>query len=292
MSPDLTYHPGLTNEAYHALQAVSPSQIKVLNRSPFHYYDQFLADDREKREPTPQMIKGTALHTAVLEPELWDSNVVVKPPDSPSRPTEKQLIKPTRTGTRAHDAWLEACDRRDWWIEFDRTSTGKLLLSPDDADQVRRMADAVRKHPAARFLLDMPGRREASYTWTDPQTGLECKTRPDWHSEDRRIVVDVKTTRDASRAEFAKTISNLDYHVQAAWNQTALGAEQFITIAVENVRPFAVAVYPASGGMIAAGQRRIDAAMALLAPCWASGVWPGYGDLVQDPIELPGWCRD
>ena len=69
-------------------------------------------------------------------------------------------------------------------------------------------------------------------------------------------------------------------------------AEQFITIAVENVRPFAVAVYPASGAMIAAGQRRIEAAMALLAQCWETGVWPGYGDLVQEPIELPGWCRD
>ena len=51
--------------------------------------------------------------------------------------------------------------------------------------------------------------------------------------EPHRIVVDVKTTRDASRAEFAKSIANLDYHVQAAWNQDALGAEQFITIAVE-----------------------------------------------------------
>ena len=40
------------------------------------------------------------------------------------------------------------------------------------------------------------------------------------------------------------------------------------------------------------GQRRIEAAMALLAECHASGIWPGYGDLVQEPIELPGWCRD
>lgn len=290
--PTLTHHPGLTNVAYHALKAVSPSQIKVLGRSPLHYFDQFLAEDREKREPTPAMLMGTALHTAVLEPELWDSTVVVKPADAPSRPTENQLVQPARTGTKTYDAWLDACARRDWWAEFDKTCAGKVLLSVKDADEVRRMADAVRKHPAAGFLLELPGRREASYTWEDPQTGLQCKTRPDWHSEDRRIVVDVKTTRDASRVEFAKSVANLDYHVQAAWNQDALGAEQFITIAVENVRPFAVAVYPASGAMIAAGQRRIEAAMALLAECHASGIWPGYGDLVQEPIELPGWCRD
>ena len=45
----LTHHPGLTNEAYHALKAVSPSQIKVLGRSPLHYFDQFLAEDRRVR---------------------------------------------------------------------------------------------------------------------------------------------------------------------------------------------------------------------------------------------------
>ena len=268
--PELTHHPGLTNEAYHALKAVSPSQIKVLGRSPLHYFDRFLAEDRVKPEPTPAMLKGTALHTAVLEPELWDSTIAV-PPHSFDRRTKvgKELA-----------------------AEFERESAGKIVLSPEDADEVRRMADAVRSHPAAGFLLELPGRREASYTWTDPETGLECKTRPDWHSEDRRIVVDVKTCRDSSRVEFAKAISNLDYHVQAAWNQTALEAEQFLTIAVENERPYAVAVYPASGALIAAGQRRIDAAMTILAECWKSGRWPGYGDLVQEPIELPAWCRD
>ena len=263
--PELIHHPGLSNEAYHALKAVSPSQIKVLARSPLHYFDQFLAEDREKKEPTPAMQVGTALHTAVLEPELWDATVAVPPHTFDRR---------TKVG-------------KELAAEFERESAGKIVLTPDDADRVRRMADAVHKHPAAKFLLELPGRREPSYTWKDPATGLECKTRPDWHSEDRRLVVDVKTTRDASREEFAKSIANFDYHVQAA-----LEAEQFLSLAIESERPYAVAVYPASGALIAAGQRRFEAAMTLLAECWASGVWPGYGDLVQDPIDLPGWCRD
>jgi len=266
----LRHHPGLSNEDYHRLKAVSPSQIKVLGRSPLHYFDQFLAEDREKREPTPAMLMGTALHTAVLEPELWDSTIAVP---------KQAFDRRSRVG-------------KELAAEFERESAGKIVLSPEDAYEVLRMADAVRKHPAAGFILDLPGRREASYTWTDEATGLECKTRPDWHSEDGRVVVDVKTCRDASRAEFAKAIANLDYHVQAAWNVSAIGAEQFITIAVENTRPYAVAVYPASGAMIAAGMRRVEAAMTLLAECHASGRWPGYGELVQEPIELPGWWRD
>jgi PDDEXK-like domain of unknown function (DUF3799) len=268
--PELIHHEGLSNEDYHRLKAVSPSRLSWLAKSPLHYYDQFLAEDRESPKPTPAMLKGTALHTAILEPNLWDSIIAVPPHSFDRR---------TKVGKELAD-------------EFERESAGKIVLSPDDADEVRRMADAVRKHPAAGFLLELPGRREASYSWSDEATGLECKTRPDWHSEDRRIVVDIKTTKDASRVEFAKSIANFDYHVQAAWNLTALEAEQFLTIAVENQRPYAVAVYPASGALIAAGMRRIEAAMTLLAECYAQGRWPGYGDFVQEPIELPGWCRD
>jgi hypothetical protein len=268
--PELKHLPGLSNDEYHALKAVSPSQIKVLGRSPLHYFDQFLAPDREKKPPTPAMEVGTALHTAVLEPDLWSQTVAVPP---------HAFDRRTKVG-------------KELAAEFEKEAAGKIVLSPDDADRVRRMADAVHKHPAARFLLELPGRREASYVWSDPATGLECKTRPDWHSEDRRLVVDVKTSKDASRVEFSKSIANFDYHVQAAWNQGALGAEQFLSLVIESERPFAVAVYPASGALIAAGQRRIEAAMTLLAECWASGVWPGYGDLVQEPIDLPGWCRD
>lgn len=268
--PDLTHHPGLSNDDYHKLPAVSPSRLKLLARSPLHYFDQYLASDREVQEPTPAMLVGTALHTAVLEPELWDDTVAVPPHTFDRR---------TKVG-------------RELAAEFEERAAGRIVLTPDDADRVRRMADAVRSHPAARFLLELPGRREASYTWKDPATGLECKARPDWHSDDRRLVVDVKTTADASREAFAKSIAGFDYHVQAAWNQGALQADQFLTIAIESKRPYAVAVYPASGALIAAGQRRIEAAMTLLAECQSTGVWPGYGDLVQEPIDLPGWCRD
>jgi hypothetical protein len=280
--PQLTYHPDLTNEDYHHLKAVSPSQIKVLKRSPLHYFDQFLAEDREKKPPSDAMLRGTALHTAILEPDLWDSTIAVPP---------HKFDRRTKAGKALAD-------------EFERESVGKIVLDPDDADEVRRMADAVRKHSAARFLLELPGRREASYTWTDPETGLECKTRPDWHSEDRRIVVDVKTAQDASRAEFARSIGNYEYHVQAAWNLDAQGGEIFLSLVVENTRPYGVAVYPASQAMLDAGRRRIHGgicprtgepiigAMQVLAECWRTGQWPGYGDQIQEPIDLPAWIKD
>jgi hypothetical protein len=269
MAPQLNPLPGLSNEEYHQLPAVSPSGLKLLNRSPLHYYDRFLAPDREPSVPTAAMALGTALHLAVLEPATLTARVAVAP----------------------------TCDRRtkagkESWAEFEQRAAGRLVISRDDGDRVLAMAAAVRKHPAAQLLLNMPGKAEQSYTWTDEATGVACKCRPDWHSDDHAIVVDVKTTQDASREAFSKSIANFDYHLQAAWNRRALDAEQFIIIAVESARPYAVAVFTVSGALLAAGERRIDAALERLAECQASNEWPGYGDLVLDPIDLPGWCRD
>ena len=291
MSPELTLHPGMSNEDYHALDAVSPSRLKLLARSPLHYFDRYLAVDREPQKSTINMQLGTALHTAVLEPHLFDSTVMAAPDDAPNRPTEKQLTEPTaKPGTKAHDEWKRACDRRDYWQAFDLQSAGKLIFSQAEFDRVRAMAAAVRAHPAASFVLSMEGAREHSYTWREAP--INCKTRPDFHTLDRKFVVDVKSTADASRDPFSKSISNFDYHVQTAWNLGALDAETFLTIAVENTRPYAVAVYPAAAELVEAGHRRIQAAMETLADCITSGKWPGYGDHVQEPIELPHWNKD
>jgi exodeoxyribonuclease VIII len=267
MPPDLTLIPSLSNEAYHQLPAVSPSGLKLLARSPLHYYDERLAPDREIKEPSDAMRVGAALHLAVLEPDAYADHIAVAP----------VCDRRTSKGKEAYAAFLEE-------------SADKLVITRDDADRIACMAEAVRSHPAASFLLKIPGKVEQSYQWSE--RGVACKCRPDWHADDRSIVVDVKTTQNASRREFQRSISNFDYHVQAAWNRRALGADQFLIVAVESVRPYAVAVYPTSGSMLAAGERRIEAALNLLAQCQQSGQWPGYGDLIADPIDLPAWCND
>jgi hypothetical protein len=269
MPPDGLRHLDLSNADYHAHPAVSKSHLDKVARSPAHYWASYLDPERVPQEPTQAMILGTALHTAVLEPELWDQQFAVPP---------QAFDRRTKAGKELAQA-------------FEQEAAGKLVLSPDDADRIRRMADAVHQHPASRFLLDLPGLREASYFWTDEETGVECKCRPDWHSTDRRLVVDVKTTEDASPKGFQKSVASWRYHVQAAWYQRPLGAEQFLFICVEKTSPFCVAVYAVTPAMFAAGARAADRDLALLAECRKTGQWPGYSNQIQ-PIDLPTWCND
>jgi hypothetical protein len=91
----------------------------------------------------------------------------------------------------------------------------------------------------------MPGKAEQSYFWTDVETREECKCRPDWHSADGKIIVDVKTTEDASPGKFLRSsVLGWRYHVQAAFYMQGLPtAEVFLFVVVEKKPPFAVAVY-------------------------------------------------
>jgi exodeoxyribonuclease VIII len=158
------------------------------------------------------------------------------------------------------------------------------------------MGRAIYAHPAAAMLLGLPGKAEQTFMWTDAATGLECKCRPDWMTDDGSIVVDLKTTEDASPAGFKKSIANYRYHVQAAFylhsleQATGVCPEQFIFIAVEKKPPHAVAVYAADPEMIKTGWHTAERDLDAIAQCRKLNRWPGYNEAIE-PISLPPWMR-
>ena len=60
---------GLTSADYHQMPAIGSSGLKLLQRSPLHYWSAYRDPKREPREPTPLMRIGTAWHSAIFEPE-------------------------------------------------------------------------------------------------------------------------------------------------------------------------------------------------------------------------------
>jgi len=262
------------NAAYHRHTAVSKSHLDQVARSPLHYWARYLDPNRVEPEPTPAMVIGSALHTHVLELDTWDDRYVTCP-DGIDRRTKQGKAE---------------------WESFSAASNGRTVLSKADAELVMKMGQAIYAHPAAAFLLQRPGQAERSYFWTDEATELECKCRPDWMTNDGQLIVDLKTTEDASPAGFRKSVANFRYHVQAAWyldgleRATGQRPEQFIFICVEKKPPHAVAVYAASTEMIAAGERTAETDLARLALCKQTGEWPGYSNQIET-IDLPPWMR-
>ena len=265
----------MENAEYHALTSVvSKSHLDLVARSPLHYWARYVDPKRVEPEPTAAMLLGTAVHTHILELPEWDARYIAAP---------------------------EGIDRRykagkDAWAAFEAESTGRTVISRADAELVMAMGRAVHGHPAAAYLLGLPGKAETTWMWTDEATGLECKCRPDWLVDDGSMIVDLKTTEDASPAGFAKSIANFRYHVQASWyldgleRATGRRPEQFIFICVEKKAPHAVAVYAADAEMVAAGQVTAARDMLLLAECRDADYWPAYSDQIET-ISLPPWMR-
>jgi hypothetical protein len=264
----------MNNTDYHAHAAISKSHLDQVAKSPLHYWARYLDPNRVVPEPTLAMAIGSAVHTHVLELDQWDARYV-SAPDGIDRRTKAGKAE---------------------WEAFTTAATGRTVLPKADADLVMRMAHSVFSHPAAAMLLALPGKAETTHMWTDAATGLQCKCRPDWLTDDGRLLVDLKTTEDASARGFAKSIAQWRYHVQASWyldgieQATGTRPEQFLFLCVEKKAPYAVAVYAADAEMIAAGAQTAARDLDVLATCKAAGAWPGYSDQIE-PISLPPWMR-
>ena len=264
----------MDNATYHAHSAVSKSHLDLVAKSPLHYWSRYLDPNRVVPEPTPAMAIGSAVHTHVLELDQWDAQYVVAPAGIDRR---------TKVGKAEWDVFQTAIGTR-------------TVISRDDADLVMRIGRSVLTHPAAAYLLGLPGKAETTHMWVDEISGLQCKCRPDWLLDDGSMIVDLKTTEDASPRGFQKSIAQWRYHVQASWyldglqHATGKRPEQFVFIAVEKKPPYACAVYVADAQMIEIGRDTARRDLDKLNVCKAADYWPGYSDQVE-VINLPPWMR-
>lgn len=179
-------------------------------------------------------------------------------------------------------------------------AAGKTPLLEKDAEQVWRMAAALREHPVAGPLFTRPGVAELSLVYRDPESGVMCRVRTDWmpdvDADSRVLVVDYKTTVDAHPAAFAKAMAKYGYHQQGPFycdGITALGLDhgrepQFVLVAQEKEPPFLVTVGAPTARAIEWGRVLNRKARDLYRECTEADHWPGYSDAIE-PLDIPGW---
>lgn len=253
----------LSNADYHADPAVSASHLHAVAKSPQAYWARFLDPNRPAVEPTAAMRFGSLTHCATLEPDEL---------------LQRYAVAPDRR-TKEGKAQAEAL-----------TQQGIEPVSQSELTTALSIAAAVRNHPVAAQLLAY-GKAEQSFWWTDLDTGMRCKCRPDWYQN--TTVVDLKTTTDASPAGFARSVAAYRYHVQAAHYLSGLhGAEWFVFIAVEKTYPYAVGVYALDEAALTEGHALRQRDMRRIQTCHAGARWPGFTDDEIAVLSLPRWAFD
>jgi len=201
---------------YRNIKALNKSSMVYLQRSEFHYSNSQLGQNDGKISRAIAI--GTALDMRLFEYECFKQNIKTHPFKTP----KKYFI-----------------DNREI-----------IYLHPEDLATIETMYSSLMKHPLTSKIFES-GKPQITLLWLDKYTGVPCKARIDWLCEDINLIVDLKTTKNASDINFRWDAKKYKYNWQAAfyqdgYNQLTGNLFNFNFVCIENTPPYApeqIAIY-------------------------------------------------
>ena len=266
-------YPNLSNEDYHGDKgSLSRSSIKDFARNPYYYHAMHLNPNRPKKLATNEMILGSAFHTLVLEPHLFDKEYIVEP--------EKVLLK--NTDRKTYDDYKARCEA----IEKSKLT----VLTYEELTTLNAMLNALERDERVMALLN-DGEIEKSFFWKDEGSGLMVKARPDILQSN--MIIDLKTIADASPDSFQRDMASGWYHVQGAMIRDAVrtlegrDVSTVINICVEKKYPYCVGIYMIEEEALDAGESKYKDLLLRMKSCIVENK---FSDYEVRSIGLPRWA--
>ncbi|NRA68747.1 MAG: PD-(D/E)XK nuclease-like domain-containing protein [Pseudobacteriovorax sp.] len=256
-------------ETYHSeSEHLSKSGIDLILQSPRHYWDRY-RNKKTGYSPTSAQNLGIMIHEMLLEPHLFETKYICGPEGS----------------NRTHKAFKELV----------RENEDKQVLPYAEWQKLHTIKDSALSQRSSKLLLEYEGQNEVSCYWKDERTGRGLKCRPDRLIGDRSLVVDLKTTEDASYDKFTRKAADFGYHRSVALTTRGLkeltGDDYtYLFLVVETKPPFNVATFKYEFDDIVLGNDEINLAISLYDEAVKTGFWPGYGSGIQT-LTLPPWKK-
>lgn len=259
----------MTEKEYRSKAGISRSELWMLKDSPqkFKWFKDHPA------ESSPAQIFGSAAHKMLLEPNGFDAEFAVAP----------VCDRRTKCGRETYDVFLNR-------------AVGKDIISQQDFDIIEKMVSTAHDFSFVDKLL--AGEHEKAFFWTDEMTGELCKIRADCVTpiRDKLVVVDYKTTADASTESFMRTAINYGYDFQAGMYcegiEKATGKTPiFVFIAQEKTEPYAINIMQADDRMIRRGRDMYRELIGIYHECKETDNWYGYLGAYNmiNTLGLPSW---
>ena len=261
---------GMSNSEYHASAGISRSAIMEYKKSPKHYWHRYLNPSYKAKEPSKEMIFGSAFHKLMLEHDTFFKEYFI---------AKKNPHHGSSTAGR------------EWKAQMLEESAGKIILEDEDYDKIIKMSHQLYGDSKSKELI-LDAQYEVSIFWEDPATGLLCKARPDILHEN--FVVDLKTTKDASFHSFQKDFYYDGYYLQMAMIKDAVKAVKqkdidcFVDLAIEKLEPYAYAIYTIEDEAIQYGQEEYKFYLKEIKDCLEKQNYPVYPIL---SLGLPTWIN-
>lgn len=287
---------GVPEEAYHAFPAASNSRLSKMKVSPRHCQIAI----EEGFTPTKSTDFGGASHALVLQPMEFLKRYAVASQCSGETKAKARCSKGGQV--RIGGKWF--CSIHAPEGEADDVSS----MSEDDFERIQAMSREIQRHPVTKEILAQAGGFEITLLWYHEGADVMVKNRIDFLTLATRFMMDYKTTADASLWGFAKSIWTWGYHRQGYLYRKggeAVGIPDFdfVFVAQEKKKPFALMPYQLSAAAIEAGrieveeeyvdglgERVSEGLIYRYAECMRSGRWPGWKEDGAVFIDLPDYA--
>jgi exodeoxyribonuclease VIII len=219
-----------TNKTYHSHDSISASGLKTIAMS--SVYD-FI--NQEYKE-TDAMKRGTAIHEAILEPDVFEKNYYKMP----------KIDGRTKEGKARKNSILSKAGN-------------KIILDEVDYNLVIKLRDKVFKNELAKYYCT--GIVEQSHYFD--YLGVKCRCRPDCFDPIEGWISDIKTIREIKNYSIQNEINSRYYDLQAYAYSTWLNIpiESFRFIFVETNKPHKIEVIALNKFEIQRGKKRFDIAL-------------------------------
>lgn len=253
---------GMPEAEYHAIEAMSASRLKVLERGTPRHLTAMLAEDRN----TPAMRIGSAMHCLALLGEDAFKRQFCISPEGDKRTTKV----------------------KEAWAAFEPTIGGRTVLTVGEYEDARNMAEAVRADPHSRDILDACPLRELTALGEVEYDGhrIPCKGRLDLYNKSG-ILADLKSIgQDASAYNCEKYALEWGVWLQMAlYRRMAVSHNAAHIVFVESKAPYCVAVRQ----MLIIDIDAFDPILNLCIKRYARWMENPNDGWDADPIRLPEW---
>lgn len=251
--PEKKYHADSATGRY-----ISSGMLKEFRLCPAHYHALILGTEEKKDSDAFRI--GRAVHKLVLEGEAAFNAAF-----SVGGPVNERTGRSFGPGTKTFDEWLR-----------DNALERGAVLTPTEADDIRRARDAAMAHSEIRRLL--------SEGWSElsargEMEGVPSQIRLDWLRPDD-IAVDLKSVEDISR--FEQDARRFGYLHQFAFYRelaktVANVALSMTAVVLEKKPPFRAGVWVFSADTLEPYVQQNRQTLISLRRCREENKWPtGY----------------
>ena len=183
---------------YYAIKALSHSMLSCLDKNPMECKMRYV-DDPPTLPPkdSAAFAMGHAVHCLALEPERFEERFAVAP----------KIDRRTKLGKARAEA-------------FDNAHKDKTILDEHEYADAVACVQALHNHADFATIMAQPKRVEVEHQFD--LFGHRFKARLDCIIDSMRLIVDIKTTDDASPDDWKWSAVELGYHRQQYIYQEAL----------------------------------------------------------------------